>query len=82
MYKYAQINNEGICFSKSLLSGIVDSPDMILLTDEDYDKPLLGKKYVSGLWEDIIPDMREMDESPSQLDEIQANLDYLVMINS
>ena len=79
MYKYAQINNEGICFSKSLLSGIVDSPDMILLTDEDYDKPLLGKKYVNGLWEDIIPDM---DESPSQLDEIQANLDYLVMINS
>ena len=82
MYKYAQSNNEGICFSKSLLSGIVDSPDMILLTDEDYDKPLLGKKYVNGLWEDIIPDMREMDESPSQLDEIQANLDYLVMINS
>ena len=81
MFKNAQISNEGICMSKSLLSGIVDSPDMVLLTDQDFEQPLLGKKYVNGLWEDVISDISETKESPSQLDEIQANLDYLVMIN-
>ena len=54
---------------------------MILLTDQEFKQPLLGKKYVNGLWEDVISDISETKEYPSQLDEIQANLDYLVMIN-
>ena len=49
-YIYAQLNEEGICFSVSHLSGPVEREDMILLSQET---DCLGKRYGDGVWEDV-----------------------------
>lgn len=51
-FHYAQIDLESkICFADSLLSGIVDKPDMILIPEGDTNS-YLGKIYNNGIWID------------------------------
>lgn len=50
MMRYAQINNAGVCFSVSLLSGEVDAPNMILIGD---DESPIGMKWDDGQWVEV-----------------------------
>lgn len=68
MYRYAIINIEtGIIEGISNLTGEVNKPDMILIT-EDFD--ITNKKYVNGEWIEYIPEPLPPPK-PTQLDEIQ-----------
>lgn len=49
--RYAQIDENGICFADSYLSGEVNANDMIPL-DENVISPL-GKKYCNGEWQEV-----------------------------
>ena len=49
--RYAQIDETGICFAESYLSGEVKADDMILLTENEPSP--LGKRYVNGVWEEV-----------------------------
>lgn len=51
MYAYAQINEDNICIAVSQLSGLVDLPNMIKLSN--YDLSILGRKYNNGVWEEV-----------------------------
>lgn len=78
MYRYAQIDGEGAVISDSFLAGEVIADNMVAISD-DFD--LANKKYVSGTWIEVEPTPDTKPE-PTQLDKIEANLDYLVLINS
>lgn len=78
MYRYAQIDSEGFVISDSFLTGEVIADNLIAISD-DFD--LANKKYVGGAWVEYIP-APTTDPEPTQLDEIEANLDYLVLLNS
>ncbi len=64
---YAQIDDNGICFAVSSLSGVVDDPCLIRL--EKYDTSLMGKRYMDGQWQDV--ERPEPEPQPSQLDRIE-----------
>ena len=49
--RYAQIDENGICFADSYLFGEVNANDMIPL-DENVISPL-GKKYCNGEWQEV-----------------------------
>ncbi len=49
--RYAQIDENGICFADSYLSGEVNANDMILLNENDVSP--LGKKYDNGAWIEV-----------------------------
>ena len=49
--RYAQIDENDICFADSYLSGEVKASDMILLQENDVS--LLGKKYCNGEWQEV-----------------------------
>ena len=49
--RYAQIDENGICFADSYLSGEVNANDMVPL-DENVISPL-GKKYCNGEWQEV-----------------------------
>ena len=49
--RYAQIDENGICFADSYLSGEVNANDMILLNETDVSP--LGKKYDNGAWIEV-----------------------------
>ena len=58
---YAQLNEEGICFS------ILDTPAELPPTDSivqmpTYDSSVLGKKYENGVWTEI-PEKEEFSET-------------------
>lgn len=67
---YAQINNEGICFAVSSLSGAVDQPNMIQI--DSYDMSVLGKRYADGEWQEVEQPMVEPE--PTQLDRIEQTI--------
>lgn len=68
MYRYAIINIEtGIVEGISNLTGEVNKPDMILIT-EDFD--IINKKYINSEWVEYTPEPLPPPE-PTQLDEIQ-----------
>lgn len=64
---YAQINDEGICFAVSSLSGTVDQPNMIQL--DSYDMSVLGKRYADGNWQEV--EQPTVEPEPTQLDRIE-----------
>lgn len=78
MFYYAQLNEENICVGVSQLSGKVNKSSLILLSE--FDTSLMGKKYNNGAWEEV--EQPEVTPEPTQLDEIQATLDYIAMCNS
>ena len=49
--RYAQIDENGICFAESFLSGIVEADDMILLSENESSP--MSKKYVNGAWVEV-----------------------------
>ena len=79
-YRYAQINEEGIVVGDSHLSGIVGVSNMVSIED-NFD--LTNKKYVNGEWVKYVPEESTSTTEPvvTQLDKIEANLDFLVMIS-
>lgn len=80
MNHYIQINDDGTVFSDSWLSGEVHAPNMIKVGD-DFDPT--NKKYVNGEWIDYVPEVTtipEVSTEPTQLDIIEANTSYLVMM--
>lgn len=70
MYRYAQINEDGIVVSDSHLSGVVNADNMIPITD-DFD--LTNKKYVDGEWVEYVPE--EIEPQADKLDIIIEKLD-------
>lgn len=50
VHYYAQIDDDGICYGVSQLSGIVDKPNMIEL--ESYDMSVMGKLWTGSEWVD------------------------------
>ena len=73
MYRYAQIDENGYVVSDSHLSGEVNYPNMIPVSD-DFD--LTNKKYVDGEWEEYAP-----EPAPEVLTEEQEAL-YQTQINT
>lgn len=70
MYRYAQIDlKTGTIVSDSRLSGEVDYPHMIPISD-DFD--LTNKKYVNGEWVEYEPEPAPEPE-PTQLDKLEEN---------
>ena len=56
---YAQINSDNIVYAVNQTTGIINSPDMIELTN--YDTNLIGKKYNNGIFEEIsLPPLRNI----------------------
>lgn len=49
--RYAQIDENGICFADSYLYGEINANDMVPL-DENVISPL-GKKYCDGKWQEV-----------------------------
>lgn len=49
--RYAQIDENGICFADSYLYGEINANDMVPL-DENVISPL-GKKYCNGEWQEV-----------------------------
>lgn len=50
MYEYAEVNSDGVCVGVSSLSGEVDSPNMIPISE--YTETILGKQRVGDSWEE------------------------------
>lgn len=76
MYCYAQLNQDNICISLVETSEISENPELILVNSRD----VLGKKYIDSEW--VENDSESEIAEPTQLDKIEANLDYLVLLNS
>lgn len=66
---YAQINEENICIGISQLSGIVNNPLLIPMTN--FDSSIIGKKYNNGVWEEV--EQPEITPEPTQLDKLEEN---------
>lgn len=78
VYHYAELDEKSVCYSESWLSGEVDQPNMILLSD-DAPSPI-GKKYINGEWFDLPPEPQPIPESELLLTEIALNSEYLVCL--
>lgn len=63
--RYAQIDETGICFAESYLSGEVKADDMILLTENEPSP--LGKRYVNGVWEEVPQEPTPYIESDTEI---------------
>jgi len=51
MYLYAQLDAENVCMGVSQLSGEVELPNMIQLTEAAYlAGGLIGRPYADGVW--------------------------------
>ena len=70
MYRYAQITDSGYVVGDSYLSGEVDYPNMIPISD-DFD--LTNKRYVDGKWEEYTPALPP-DPEPPELDKLKARV--------
>ena len=78
MYRYAQIDENGIVVSDSHLSGEVHADNMIPIA-EDFD--LTNKKYENGEWVEYIPPQPEPEPSVEEiLESIAINTEYLVAL--
>ena len=63
--RYAQIDEKGICFAESHLSGEVKADNMILLTENEPSP--LGKRYVNGVWEEVPQEPTPYIESDTEI---------------
>ncbi len=63
--RYAQINENGICFADSYLSGEVHADNMIPL-NENAVSPL-GKKYNNGVWVEVEQPQLPQQESDTEI---------------
>ncbi len=63
--RYAQINDNGICFADSYLSGEVHADNMIPL-NENAVSPL-GKKYNNGVWVEVEQPQLPQQESDTEI---------------
>lgn len=63
--RYAQIDETGICFAESYLSGEVKADNMILLTENEPSP--LGKRYVNGVWEEVPQEPTPYIESDTEI---------------
>ena len=77
--RYAQINENGICFAVSNLSGEVIADDMILLKDNEMSP--LGKKYVNGMWEEVEAEQEPIVQAPSDMEMIMQSMADLELAN-
>lgn len=80
MFRYAEIDENGIVFAVSYMEEEIDKPTLILIT-EDFD--ITNKKYINGEWIEYIPEpepeppLSEMEQS---ILETAINTDYLVCL--
>lgn len=70
MYRYAQITDSGYVMGDSHLSGEVDYPNMIPISD-DFD--LTNKRYVDGKWEEYTP-APPPDPEPSEFEKLEVRV--------
>ena len=68
--RYAQIADSGYVISDSYLTGEIELPDMIPISD-DFD--LTNKKYVGGKWESYTP-APPPEPQPSEMDTLKARV--------
>ena len=70
MKKYAQIDENNICFATANLSDDTIVPDNWILIENE---TVLGKLYNNGKWEDIIiPDPEPIEPQPSNAELLEA----------
>ena len=75
-FRYIQIDDEGIPYADSMLSGMIED-DHAIIVDQDFD--ITNKKYVDGEWVPYIPpENDELSEGEERQLEMQANIQYLV----
>lgn len=75
MFDYAQIDEQGYCFSKSTLSGIVEHEDLIFIGEEDVQ---LGQKYdrENKVWLDEFKP-EEPQEPSLTLEDVKKDIESL-----
>lgn len=80
MFHYIQIDENGYVVSDSYLSGEVTADNMIRV-DDDFDPTNKKYDFETKEWVECIPEPIEVPEpQPTQLDTIEANTTYLVMM--
>ncbi|MEA5085592.1 MAG: hypothetical protein VB018_15840 [Lachnospiraceae bacterium] len=79
MFRYAQINENGIVVSDSYLSGEVTAENMISIAE---DFVLTNKKYVDGEWVEYVPEpiVEVLTEQERTILETAVSIDYLVCL--
>ena len=70
MYRYAQINEQGIIIADSHLAGEVIADNMIRIAD-DFD--ISNKKYINGNWVEYTSDSLHEEHTQSEMEKMQAN---------
>lgn len=68
MKKYAQLNENNICFATANLRDDITVPDSWIVINDGEN--VLGKHYNNGVWEDV----PQPEPEPSQLDRIETLL--------
>ncbi len=63
--RYAQIDENGVCFADSYLSGEVHASNMIPLAE--YEDSPLGKKYDNGIWIEVEQPQVPQPESDTEI---------------
>ncbi len=63
--RYAQIDENGICFADSYLYGEINADDMILLKENDISP--LGKKYNNGKWQEMEQPQQIQQQSDAEM---------------
>ena len=69
MFYYAQLNEENICVGISQLSGKVNEPSLIPLSE--FDITIIGKMYADGVWKEV-EQTNEIEPTEDEL--IQAEI--------
>ena len=75
--RYAQIDENGICFAESFLSGEVNAENMILLAEEEASP--MGKKYVDGVWLEVEKEI--LPQPPSDTEIMMQSMTELELQN-
>lgn len=78
-YFYAQLDEKNICVGVSSLSGEMTQDFMIQI--DSMNSEILGMKYIreTNTWESVV--IPPLPYVPTQLDLIQANVDYLMAVS-
>lgn len=80
MFRYAEIDENGIVFAVSYMEEEIDKPTLILIS-EDFD--ITNKKYINGEWIEYIPEPEPeppLSEIEQSILETVINTDYLVCL--
>lgn len=72
MKKYAQLNEDNICFATANLRDEVSVPDSWIQIDNN--EFVLGKKYNNGVWEDVPHPEPEPEEKQPTNAELMAEI--------